>query len=98
MSEDLKNHTDRFARQGYLALAPNLFHWGGKFKCIRAVFKELAAREGRAFADVEAAREWLAPGRQWTFLRTCYYVRRMAMDITQDIKAAMAVSKAMASP
>jgi carboxymethylenebutenolidase len=60
MSTDQKNHADWFARQGYLALAPDLFHWGGKFKCIRTAFKELTAREGRMFDDIDMSREWLA--------------------------------------
>jgi carboxymethylenebutenolidase len=66
MSTDLRNHADWFAQHGYLALAPNLFHWAGKLKCIRTTFKELAAREGRAFDDVEASREWLAGRSQCT--------------------------------
>ena len=66
MSTDQRNHADWFARHGYLALAPDLFHWGGKFKCIRTAFKELAARKGRMFDDIDVCREWLASRPQCT--------------------------------
>ena len=66
MSTDQRNHADWFATHGYLALAPNLFHWDGKFKCIRTAFRELTARKGRMFDDIEKSREWLAGRPQCT--------------------------------
>ncbi|MDC1436359.1 dienelactone hydrolase family protein [Gammaproteobacteria bacterium] len=59
MTTDQKQHADWLADQGYLAIAPNLFYWGGKIKCVRSVFSQLTAREGRSFDDVEATRSWL---------------------------------------
>jgi carboxymethylenebutenolidase len=59
MGSDLRTHADWFARSGYLAVAPNLFHWAGRFTCIRTVIKELIARNGRSFDEVEATRLWL---------------------------------------
>lgn len=60
MSSDVKAHTDWFAGLGYLAVAPNLFHWDGRLSCIRAIIRELAARKGRSFDEIEATRAWLA--------------------------------------
>lgn len=59
MTTDQKQHADWLADQGYLAIAPNLFYWGVKIKCVRSVFSQLTAREGRSFDDVEATRSWL---------------------------------------
>ena len=59
MSQDNRNQADWLAEAGFLALAPDLYHRGGKLHCIRAVIRELMARSGAAFDDVEAARAWL---------------------------------------
>jgi len=59
MTTDQKNHADWLASEGYLAVAPNLFYWGGKIKCVRSFFSQLTAREGRSFDDIEATRNWL---------------------------------------
>ena len=41
-------------------MAPDLYYPGGKITCIRALIRDAAARQGKFFADIEAARAWLS--------------------------------------
>jgi carboxymethylenebutenolidase len=50
---------ERMAQAGYLVLMPDLFSAGGPRRCLAATFRALSARQGRAFDDIEAARQWL---------------------------------------
>jgi carboxymethylenebutenolidase len=60
LTKDARRHADWFAENGYVAIAPDLYSWGGKMACIRATFRDLGARKGVAFDDIDAVRAALA--------------------------------------
>jgi len=59
MTEDLCNQTRWLAKGGFLAAAPNLLFRGGRMKCLFAIARDLTARHGQTYDDVEAVRSWL---------------------------------------
>jgi carboxymethylenebutenolidase len=66
MSKDHRNQADWLAQAGFLALAIDLYYMGGFLRCIRSVARDLIARAGPAFDDVESCRTWLAGYRDCT--------------------------------
>jgi carboxymethylenebutenolidase len=59
INDVMRRQAERFARAGYLAIMPDLFTEGGARKCLTQTFRELASGSGRAFADIESARQLL---------------------------------------
>ena len=60
LNDDIRSIADRFAGEGYLALAPDLFSWGLTARCLVAAFRAMMSGQGRAFDDIAAAHEYLA--------------------------------------
>jgi carboxymethylenebutenolidase len=59
MTDVVREHADRLAAAGYLALVPDLYTRGGMLRCVRATFAALMHGSGEAFDDLDAARGWL---------------------------------------
>lgn len=60
MTDDVRSHADHLAGAGYLALAPDLYGWARKLRCVAATMVAISRGHGRAFDDIEACRVWLA--------------------------------------
>ena len=62
MSTDIRNQADWLASKGYLALAPDLYYWGTRIRCLVST-----VRLGeRPRSDLSAARSWLTEREQCT--------------------------------
>jgi len=60
LNDDIRAHTERLARTGLLAFAPDLQTHGSRLRCVMGAFRELSAQQGRSFDALESARAWLA--------------------------------------
>jgi carboxymethylenebutenolidase len=56
IDDENRKQVARMAGMGYLAIMPDLFSDGGMRRCISATMRALSSGEGRAYADIEAAR------------------------------------------
>jgi carboxymethylenebutenolidase len=59
MGADVRHQADWLAGAGFLALAPDLYSWGRTLACVGAMFRDLRARHGRTFDEIDATRTWL---------------------------------------
>lgn len=66
MTRDAKRITDRFAGNGYLAIAPALYHRGNRLLCVVRTLQAFRNGEGTAVDDLIAARDHLAADPQCT--------------------------------
>jgi carboxymethylenebutenolidase len=56
MSTDVRNQADWLASEGYVAVAPNLYYWGRRIRCLIST-----VRLGqRPRSELDATRHWLA--------------------------------------
>jgi carboxymethylenebutenolidase len=56
VTHDLHRQADWLASEGFLALAPDLFYWGGRWTCLFSFIRDWA----KPLSDLDAARAWLA--------------------------------------
>ena len=62
MSTDVRNQADWLAGEGYLAVAPDLYYWGRRMRCLIAT-----VRLGeRPRSELDAARRWLGEDERCT--------------------------------
>ena len=59
MTQDLRNQAEWLAEEGFIAVAPDLLHGRSPVACMVSMMREVRARRGRTFDDIEATRVWL---------------------------------------
>jgi carboxymethylenebutenolidase len=60
ITDVMRRQVAHLASLGYLAVMPDLYSQGGARRCLVATVRALRTGEGRAFVDLESAREFLA--------------------------------------
>lgn len=59
IENEMRAQVAHLASLGYLAVMPDLYSDGGARKCLVATMKALRSGSGRAYVDIEAARQWV---------------------------------------
>jgi carboxymethylenebutenolidase len=59
LTRAMREHADRLASYGYLAVAPDLYTRGGMLRCVQATMRSLFSGQGLAYDDIEGSRRWL---------------------------------------
>jgi carboxymethylenebutenolidase len=59
LTRAMREHADRLASYGYLAVVPDLYTRGGMVRCVPATFRSLFSGQGRAYDDIDNSRRWL---------------------------------------
>ncbi|WP_370182663.1 dienelactone hydrolase family protein [Rhodococcus wratislaviensis] len=60
LDDVMRRQADRLAAAGFLTLAPDLFSAGGARRCLVSTMRAMLSGKGRAYGDIEAARQWLS--------------------------------------
>jgi carboxymethylenebutenolidase len=60
LNEEMRKHARRLAAAGFLTLAIDLYSAGGARRCLVSTMRAMLSGRGRAFADLEVGRAWLA--------------------------------------
>lgn len=60
LTDVAREHADRLAAAGYLAVVPDLYTRGGRIRCVQVTFRSLSAGQGQAFDDLNLVRRWAA--------------------------------------
>jgi carboxymethylenebutenolidase len=60
VNDVVRRQADRLAAAGYLTVAPDLFSDGGPARCLVGTIRALFAGHGKPYADIDAARRYLA--------------------------------------